>query len=146
MQRSTLIFNAKEMLQRIKNIDEKIDYIKLVCVHTNGKIFVFNIFRRLADLTRSIYYADTSLEYPKDIQNETKCLFRDLDYDKPKNFNKKKKSWNEVLKIASKFFMEETWLLDISKAILFHYLNKRLSVKDRQKNNIKRALTDLKKN
>ena len=41
--------------------------------------------------------------------------------------------------------MEETWLLDISKAILFHYLNKRLSMKDRQKNNIKRALTDLKK-
>ena len=91
MQRSTLIFNAKEMLERIKNIDEKIDYIKLVCVHTNGKIFVFNIFRRLADLTRSIYYADTSLEYPKDIQNEIKCLFRDLDYYKPKHFNNKKK-------------------------------------------------------
>ena len=107
MQKSTLIFNAKEMLERIKNIDEEIDYIKLVCVDTNGKIFVFNILRRLADLTRSIYYADTSLEYPKDIQNEIKCLFRDLDYYKPENFNKKK-SWKEVLKIASKFFMEET--------------------------------------
>ena len=90
MQKSTLIFNAKEMLERIKNIDEEIDYIKLVCVDTNGKIFVFNILRRLADLTRSIYYADTSLEYPKDIQNEIKCLFRDLDHYKPENFNKKK--------------------------------------------------------
>ena len=90
MQKSTLIFNAKEMLERIKNIDEEIDYIKLVCVDTNGKIFVFNILRRLADLTRSIYYTDTSLEYPKDIQNEIKCLFRDLDYYKPENFNKKK--------------------------------------------------------
>ena len=36
----------------------KNDYAKLICVHTNGKIFDFNIFRRLGDFIRSIYYGD----------------------------------------------------------------------------------------
>ena len=46
------------MLDKFKKIDEEINNTKLLCMHTNGNIFDFNIFRRLGDLTKSIYYAD----------------------------------------------------------------------------------------
>ena len=35
-------------------------------MHSNGKIFGFNSFRRLGDFTRSIYFDDISLEMTKD--------------------------------------------------------------------------------
>ena len=38
---SGLSLEAKERFNEIKKINEKIDYTKLVCVHTNGKIFNF---------------------------------------------------------------------------------------------------------
>ena len=38
---------AKELINEIREIDQQIDYIKLISVYTNGKIYNFNIFRRL---------------------------------------------------------------------------------------------------
>ena len=35
---------AKETLDEIKELDKKIDYTNLICVHTNGKTFDFSIF------------------------------------------------------------------------------------------------------
>ena len=35
-----LIYKAKEALDDIKELDKKIDYTKLVCMHANGKIFL----------------------------------------------------------------------------------------------------------
>ena len=49
----------------VKEIDNEIDYNKLVCVHTNGKIYDFTIFRRLGDLARNIYYGDISIKQAK---------------------------------------------------------------------------------
>ena len=46
---------------KLKELDKNIDYTKLVCVHTNKKIFGFNIFRRLGDFARNIYFDDISL-------------------------------------------------------------------------------------
>ena len=59
---NTLGHNAKTTFDEIKEIDKKINYAKLVCVHTNGKIFDFNIFRRLKDFIRSIYLDYISLK------------------------------------------------------------------------------------
>ena len=57
--------DAKEKYNEIKEINNEIDYSKLVGVHTNGKIYDFTIFRRPANLTRSIYYGDILIEQAK---------------------------------------------------------------------------------
>ena len=62
--------DPKEKYNEIKEINNEIDYSKLVCVHTNGKIYDFTIFRRLADLTRSIYYGDILIKQAKSRQVE----------------------------------------------------------------------------
>ena len=49
---------AIERLNEIKELDKEIGYTKLVCVHTNGKVFDFNIFKRLGGFTRSIRFND----------------------------------------------------------------------------------------
>ena len=55
-----IIFEAKEL-------NKKIGYTKLV--HTNRKIFYFNIFRRLADFSRSMFCADSLIEEAINKQN-----------------------------------------------------------------------------
>ena len=42
--------DAIEILDEIKEQDKEIDYTKLVCTHRNGKVYGFNIFRRLGVL------------------------------------------------------------------------------------------------
>ena len=54
--------DSKEMFYKIKEIDKAIDYTKRAYVHTDAKIYDFNIFRRLGDFIRSIHYADILLE------------------------------------------------------------------------------------
>ena len=63
----------------MKSIDKKIDYTDLVCVHTKGKIFDFNILRRLGDFARSIYFDDILLEQATEKQDEMECLLRNLE-------------------------------------------------------------------
>ena len=67
---SKLRLAAKEKLNEIKELDKKIDYTKLVCVHANGKAFDFSIFRRLGDFIRSIYVDDISLEQATEKQDK----------------------------------------------------------------------------
>ena len=57
---------AKERVDEIKKIDKEFDYTRLVCVHSNGKVFGFNIFRRLGDFTRNVYFDDISLKQAVD--------------------------------------------------------------------------------
>ena len=38
-----LSLEAKEILNKIQELSNETDYTKLICVHTNGKIFDFNI-------------------------------------------------------------------------------------------------------
>ena len=54
--------DSKEMFYKIKEIDKAIDYAKLAYVHTDVKIYDFNIFRRLEDFIRSIHHAYILLE------------------------------------------------------------------------------------
>ena len=80
--------DARESLDKIKKIDKEIDYTKLVCVHTNGKVLNFNIFGRLGVFTRSIYFDDISLKKAVDKQDEMEYLLRNLGHYKPKNLKK----------------------------------------------------------
>ena len=72
-------------------------------MHTNGKIFAFNIFRRLGDFNRNIYFDNISLEQAMDKQNDFAYLIRNLEAHKPKN-PEKVESMEEVLKIAKMFY------------------------------------------
>ena len=99
---SELSLEAKERFDEIKWLDRKIDYIKLVCVHTNGKMFDFNIFTRLRDFFRSIYFDDISLEQAMDKHDEIEYLLRNLEAYNPRNSDKIK-SKEEVLKNAGTF-------------------------------------------
>ena len=58
------------MFHEIKELEKKIDYTKLICVHTNGKIFNFEIFIRLTDFIRNIYFDDILLKQAMDKQEE----------------------------------------------------------------------------
>ena len=66
----------KKKLDEIKELDTLIHYTKLACVHENGKIFYFNIWKRLGDFSRSICFDDISLEQAIDKQNEMEYLIR----------------------------------------------------------------------
>ena len=44
--KSKVGLDPKRMIYKIKKLYKDIDYAKLVCVHTNGKIYDFNISRR----------------------------------------------------------------------------------------------------
>ena len=69
----------------MKKIHKKIDYTKIFCVHSNGKIFNFNPFRRLGDFVRGIYSGEISLKHAIARQKEMEDLFRSLSNYKPKN-------------------------------------------------------------
>ena len=79
---------AKEKLDEIKEIDKEIDYTKLVCVHKNRKVFDFNIFSRLRDFIRSIYFDDISLKQAVDKNDEMEYLLRNLGVTNQKNLKK----------------------------------------------------------
>ena len=74
-------------------------------MHKNGKIFDFNIFRRLGDLIRSICFDDISLEEAIQKQNKMEYLLRNLEAYKPRNSDNIK-SKEEVFKNASIFIQE----------------------------------------
>ena len=48
-------------------------------MHTNEKIFYFNLFRRLADFIGRIYFDDISLKQAMDKQDEMEYLLRNLE-------------------------------------------------------------------
>ena len=60
---NTLSCNGKQTFPKFKEIDKKIDYTNLACVHTDRKTYEFNIFRRLGGFIRSTYFGDISLEH-----------------------------------------------------------------------------------
>ena len=83
-----LSLEAKEKLNKIKELDREIDYTKLVCVHTNG----------------NIYYADILIKKKTmDKQDEMEALLRDLDAYRPQNKGKKQ-SKKETLNNTCKLF------------------------------------------
>ena len=45
------ILEVTEILNKIKGLGNKIDYTKIFCVNTNGKIFDFHIFQKQGDFT-----------------------------------------------------------------------------------------------
>ena len=72
-------------------------------MHTNGRIYKFTIFRRLADFTRSIYFDYISLKQAINKQDKMEHFVRNLAGYKPRNSDKVK-SRAEVLKNAKIFF------------------------------------------
>ena len=72
--------DSRKNFHKIKKLDKKIDYAKLICVHTNGMICDFNIFRRLGNFIRTVYYADIMLisEETANRQYEMKLLLQSL--------------------------------------------------------------------
>ena len=72
-------------------------------MHTNGNIFDFNIFRRLGEFIRSIYFGDISLKQAMDKQEEMEYLVRNLHTYKPK----KPEKINSKEKLVQKNFLKQ---------------------------------------
>ena len=70
---------------------------------THGKASDFNIFIRLRHFIKTIYFGGISLKQAINRKNEIECLLRELDYYKPKNFDKKE-SRKKILKNAKNIF------------------------------------------
>lgn len=65
-------------------------------MHSNRKVFGFNIFRNLGNFTKTIYFDELSLKQTMDKKDEIESLLRNLGGYKPKNLKKqnlKKKSY-----------------------------------------------------
>ena len=92
-----LILEAKDMFDELKELDKKM-IIQRLSVYR--KIFDFNIFKRLTDFIKNIYFHDISLKQARDKQEEKKYLDRSLKSYKPRNLEKIK-SRAEVLKTHS---------------------------------------------
>ena len=99
--------DAKESCIKAYNELEKYnksDYNKLVCVHTNGKIYEFTIFRRLGESARNIYYGDISIKREKSRQDEIEGMLLDLNNYKLQKRNLKK---NKLFIMKKKIFLKE---------------------------------------
>ena len=70
--------DSREIFYKIKEHDKEIEYAEFVVIHTNGKISDFNIFERLGDFIRSIYYAYILLEKAMNKNYEMEALLRSL--------------------------------------------------------------------
>ena len=79
-------------------------------MRTNGKIFKFNIFRRLGDFTRTISFDDISLKQAMDKQDEMEYLIRNLEDYKPKN-SEQIQYRKEVLKNAKIFYRGRNFIV-----------------------------------
>ena len=75
-------------------------------MHTNGKIFDFNIFRRPPDFIRSIFSGDISLEQATEKQEKMEHLLRNMDAYKPRNSDKVNLQ-KKFLKMQEHLFKEE---------------------------------------
>ena len=71
-----------------EELGEEIGYTKLFCVHTNGNVFDINIFRRVGDFIRRIYYAVIFMEQSIDKEIKMEVLPRNLDPFMPQEYNK----------------------------------------------------------
>ena len=90
--------DAKETLAKLKDINDEIDYRKLVCVRTNERVYDFHIFRKLADLSRNIYHGDILIEQAKSRRNEMENLLSSLTRYRQQNKNNTKNNISENLK------------------------------------------------
>ena len=117
---SKLILEAKEDLDKIKGLNEKIDYTKLVCVHTNGLIYDFNIFNRLGDFIRSIFCADVLIKEAINRKNRMETLMRDLDAYRRES--PEKKSRKETLYNAHNCFRGRKLFVDTFENGIFPLL------------------------
>ena len=95
-------------------------------MHTSGKVYDFIIFRRLADLTRSIYHGGITIEQAKGRQNLCYGIFAI------------KFKQLQTLDNTEKYFIEEKRLLMHLRMVFFHYLK---NLKDGQKNKLIKNLT-----
>ena len=62
-----LILEAKDMFDELKELDKKM-IIQRLSVYR--KIFDFNIFKRLTDFIKNIYFHDISLKQARDKQED----------------------------------------------------------------------------
>ena len=95
-------------------------------MHTNGKIFGFNIFRRLGDFIINIYFNDISLKQAVNKQEEMEYLVRSLEGCKPRNPGKIK-SREEVLENAGILFEGRNLMVYPFKEKSFYYLKRNAS-------------------
>ena len=103
---SKLSPDSREIFYKIKKLDKKIDYAKLVCVHKNVNIYDSTIFRGLGDFIRSIYYADILIEQAMDKKYEMEELLRSLDTYRPQR-NDKNNQEKKLLIMYTNFLKEE---------------------------------------
>ena len=49
-----------ELINKIKKVNKKVDYKKLLCVHSNGRLYNFNGFTKIENLGNNIYWGHIS--------------------------------------------------------------------------------------
>ena len=72
------------MINKNKKVNEKVDYKKLICAHSNGRLYYFNDFTRIEDLGSNIYSGRISIKQVKNEQNTMEKLITNLHRYKPK--------------------------------------------------------------
>ena len=112
---------------------------KLLCVNTKGKIYNFNIFRRLGNLARDLIYGYITIETAKDRQNEMDVLLSDLNNYNPRNKTKKKKE-KKLLIMHFNYLLEDKRLLMHLKVLFLNCLIFKIKNSQKNKNRLTKSL------
>ena len=102
-----------KLINKIKKANEKVDYKKLLCVHSNGRPYNFNGFTKIEDLESNIYWGHISIKQAKIEQNIMEKFISGLRKFKPKKesikeskdetlYNAKKKKKNSGREMSAK--------------------------------------------
>ena len=95
---------AIKLMIKMRKANKKVDYKKLLCVHSNGRLYNFNGFTKIEDLGNNIYSGHISTKQAKNKQNIMEKLISDLHKYKPKK-ESIKKSRDETLNNAKKILV-----------------------------------------
>ena len=123
--------------------NSEIDYNKLVCTHTNAKVYNFTIFRRLENLDRSLHFGDIAIERAESRQDEMELMLSELSRCNPRKDTKIKEK-EKVFENASDFFLKDKRLLLHLGMVFLSYLNFRIKNSQKNKNKLIKSL--IKKN
>ena len=117
---SAISEEVKEVMNKIKVIDDWLETVQLICTKTDGKTkYDFDKFTFPLKYTSKIYRHDLMLQEAEDDQQKLKILINNLNKNyNPKNQTKIKEK-DDTLKSAKKIFLlKKKLLMDLRKAFL----------------------------
>ena len=124
---STLNYNAKKLMIKIKQLDNWFDSAQLICTKTDGKtIYNFSNFTFPFKFASKIYNKYITLQDAENNQQELKILINKLNNSYNPKINIKRKEKKDTLKSANKLFIIREEIIKAFKNGIFLYIDNKV--------------------